>query len=336
MKYKIKIDPTEPPPVKVGFKSGYVFSEVDVCENKLGYFNRLNRNYTQFLGTKTKFRLENNSLEIFDLADKVWEAYEVLRLDDKILKLALNDSVNVIYERSKYNLVPGVPFDQIVVSSSGCLGTCQINDVMVSRNGDVTFNNEGFRQRVGFFSSDITLSEFSEIEKRFRKTDLKKLKDKYEANWTDSNEITISIIQNGRIYKTIIDYGSQSPTELYWAYLPVVFLDQKLILKNLPDDAQFYIRRIFSFEKDKKLIRLAKSEGFYLASLLSKATPVDNIFVEKYTLLAFGEQGSINTTTDGRYYKISLNGKYLTVDLGYNFLERNDLLKRLSDKLYYE
>ncbi|MCF0059491.1 DUF6438 domain-containing protein [Dyadobacter sp. CY356] len=265
-----KIHSTTAPPIKAGFKSGYVFSKDGICEDKLGYFNRLNRNYTQFLGTKTKFRLENNHLEIFDLAYKIWRSYQILKLDDKTLKLVLNDSVNAIYERSHYELAPKVPFDKIIVSSSGCLGSCPINDVIISRDEKVIFNNEGFRQREGVFSSSITLSEFDEIEKRFRKTDLNKLKDKYAASWTDDNEITISLIQNGRIYKTISDYGSQSPSELYWAYLPVIFLDQKLILKSLSDNTNFYIRKIFSFEKDEKLIRLAQSEGFYLADLLQK------------------------------------------------------------------
>ena len=182
----------------------------------------------------------------------------------------------------------------------------------------------------------MNVKEFDKAETKFRKANLKMLKDRYMASWTDDNEITVSLIRNGRIYKTISDYGSQSPTELYWAYLPILYLDQKLNLKSLPDD-KFYIFRIFSFEKDEKLIRLAKSEGFYLADLLSKARAVDKVFVERYTLQAFGEQGSIKTTTDGRYYKVKLkDGKYLTVDLGYNFLQQNDLLSRLSAKLDHE
>lgn len=337
LNYKIKIDPTEPPPMRVGFKSGYTFKKSGVCEDKLGYFKRINSGYTQFLGTQTKYRLRNSRLSVFDLTHKAWKEFEILKLDNNILKLVINDSVNAIYERSNYKLAPEVPFDQIIVSSSGCYGTCPINDVMISANGEVIFNNTQYIKNIGSFSSHMDSKAFKEAEEKFRKAGLKKTKDKYEAGWDHCNEITISLIQNGKIFKTISDCGSQSPTELYWAYLPITYLNQKLPLKRLPQNGKFNTLRIHWFEKDDKLIRLAKSEGFYLANLLSSAKSVDKVFNEKYILDAYNENKSINTTTDGRYYKMRLiNGKYLTVDLGYNFLERNDLLSRLSAKLPYE
>jgi len=336
-KCKLKPDSIDNSSFKVGFKSGYKFIESGLCENKLGYFNHENLSYTQFLGTDTKYRLEDNRLNIFDLEDDTWKGYEILKLDGNILKLALNDSVNMIFERSNYKLTPGIPFDQIIVSSSGCLGSCQVNDVMVSRSGEVIFNNEQYTKERGLFSSLISLKQFDDLEQKFRKANLKKLKDKYEASWTDDNEITISLIKNGRIFRTIIDYGYQAPTELYWAYFSVVFLSQKLSLKNLPNEGNFRFQKTFSFEKNDKFIRLAKSEGFYLANLLNTANLVDRVFIEKYTLHAAVETGSMKTTTDGRYFKIELeNGKFLTVDLGYNFLHRNNLLKRLSAKMSYE
>ncbi|GLU57180.1 hypothetical protein Dfri01_66410 [Dyadobacter frigoris] len=331
-----KIDSTNIPGMEMGYKSGYTFREGGFCENKLGYHKDMESNDHKFLGTETKYRIHENRLEIYDLTNQIWEGYEVLKLDNKILKLALNDSVNVIYERSRYKLDPEIPFDQIIVSSSGCYGVCQINDVMVSRNGEVIFNNEQYTKKTGLFSSFMNLKEFDKAETKFRKANLKMLKDRYMASWTDDNEITISLVRNGRIYKTISDYGSQSPTELYWAYLPITYLDQKLRLKSLPH-SKFYKTRISSFEKENKLIRLAKSESFYLTDLLNKADRVNTLFVEKYTLRAYGEQGSLKITTDGRYFKMRLkNGKFTILDLGYDFLKENDLLKRLSDKLDYE
>jgi hypothetical protein len=337
LKYKTKLDPIESLPIKMGLKSGYTFDESGTCEDKLGYFKHKSSDYTQFLGIQTKYRVRDNRLGIFDLAHKVWKEYEILKLDNNILRLVINDSVNVIYEKSNYKLAPEVPFDQIIVSSSGCYGTCPINDVMIFRSGEVILNNEQYTKNKGLFSSHIDSKEFENAEKKFRKANLKMLKDRYAADWTDDNEITISLIQNGKIYKTISDYGNQSPAELYWAYLPVTFFDQKLNLKSLSKNSNAYVQRIFSFEKGDKLIRLAKSEGFYLANLLSKANCVNKVFVEKYILKAYGDQRLIRITTDGQYYKMKLkDDRYLTVDLGYDFLQRNDLLERLSAKQYYE
>lgn len=337
LKYESPADSMEISPLEIGSKPGYTFSESGFCENKLGYFSNDNREYIQFLGTETKYRIEGNRLLIFDLANNVWDRYEILKLDSKVLKLTLNDSAHVIYERSNYKLAPQVPFDQIIVSSSGCLGSCPINNVMVSQSGEVIIHNEHHTKNNGFYSSKMSTKQFRELELKFRKANLKKLKDKYEASWTDDNEITISLIKNGRIYRTISDYGYQAPTELYWAYFPISLIDQKLILNQLPNRDKFYIQKISSFEKGNKLIRLAKSESFYLANLLHTANSVNRKFVEKYALHAYGEQGSIKATTDGRYYKIkSEDGKYVTLDLGYNFLQQNDLLVRISDRRDYE
>ncbi|MCF2445172.1 DUF6438 domain-containing protein [Dyadobacter sp. CY345] len=337
LKNESPADSIEIPPLKVGSKPGYTFSESGFCENKLGYFTNDNRENTQFLGTETKYRIEGNRLLIFDLANNVWDRYVVLELDSKVLKLTLNDSANVIYEKSNYKLAPQVPFDQIVVSSSGCLGSCPINNVMVSKSGEVIIHNEHHTKNNGLYSSKMSSKQFRDLELKFRKANLKKLEDKYEASWTDDNEITISLIKNGRIYRTISDYGYQAPTELYWAYFPITLIDQKLTLNDLTSRDRFYIQKISSFEKGNKLIWLAKSESFYLANLLRTANSVNKKVVEKYTLHAYGEQGSIKATTDGRYYKIkSEDGKYVTLDLGYNFLQQNDLLVRLSAKLDYE
>ena len=334
LKYESPADSIEMPFSEVGSKPGYTFSESGFCENKLGYFNNENQGNSQFLGTETKYRIQGNQLLIFDLANNIWDRYEVVKLDSKVLELTLNDSANVIYERSNYKLSPQVSFDQIIVSSSGCLGNCPVNNVIVSKSGEVIIHNEHYTKNNGLYSSAMSSKQFQNLELKFRKASLKKLNDRYEANWTDDNEITISLIKNGKIYRTITDYGYQAPTQLYWAYFPLTFIDQRLPLKDLPKRDKLYIQKIFSFEKDNKYIRLVKSESFYLVNLLRTANSVEKKFVEKYNLHAYGEQGLIKATTDGRYYKIRLEDhKYVILDLGYNFLQQNNLQVRRSAKV---
>ena len=112
LKYESPADSIEMPFSEVGSKPGYTFSESGFCENKLGYFNNDNQGNSQFLGTETKYRIQGNQLLIFDLANNIWDRYEVVKLDSKVLELTLNDSANVIYERSNYKLSPQVSFDQ--------------------------------------------------------------------------------------------------------------------------------------------------------------------------------------------------------------------------------
>ena len=39
--------------------------------------------------------------------------------------------------------------------------------------------------------------------------------------------------------------------------------------------------------------------------------------------------------TDGRYYELNEKGKKVTLDLGYNFITRNDLLKKFRQRNQY-
>jgi len=65
-----------PPPPPFGSpKRGYIFLENNIAENKSGYFKTINavereNRKTFFLGTTTKYKIENDTLKIFNLERK--------------------------------------------------------------------------------------------------------------------------------------------------------------------------------------------------------------------------------------------------------------------------
>lgn len=208
---------------------GYTFLDNNLCENKSGYFKRIIGDERRdrkiiFLGTQTKYKIENNTLKILDLLTKTWENQKIHSIIGDTLTTKVDDSLFAKYARTKYKIDPNENYDKIIVASSGCYGSCPISCTSIDKNGTILFYGEKYNTQNGVFKSKISQNEYQKIQNNFKKADLKNIKNEYQANWTDDEEVTITFIKNNKIVKSISDYGSQSPSALIWAYTPVRYL----------------------------------------------------------------------------------------------------------------
>ena len=99
-----------PPPVGKSTE-GYIFYQNSNCENKSGYFITIERNErenrkTFYLGNKTKYKIEEDSLMIFDISDSTWESQKILSIVDDTLTIQNSDSIFSKFIRTKYKLNP--------------------------------------------------------------------------------------------------------------------------------------------------------------------------------------------------------------------------------------
>lgn len=122
----IKIPPPQPPFGR--HIQGYIFSENNICENKSGYFKRIEAKEredrkTFFLGTETKYKIQNDSLKILDLVSNTWENQKINSIVGDTLITKVDDSIIAKYARTKYKINPNENYDKIIVSSSGCYGS---------------------------------------------------------------------------------------------------------------------------------------------------------------------------------------------------------------------
>jgi hypothetical protein len=329
-----------PPPLHNGKQNtGYIFYFNNICEDKRGYFKKTEGEshwdrITIYLGTKTKYKIVGDSLKIQNLVDNSWRCTKIRSITTDTLTLEENDTVLIKYVKANYKINEALTFDQIIVSSSECYGACPISDISIDKQGNVIFSGQSYTTKKGLFSAKINQSNYYTIERDFKKSDIDKLKEDYPGNWTDDQTITVTFIKNHKIYKTIRDYGNQSPSEFYWAYTPIRFMYQKLDLKPLTVNTkeEFSIRYIY-FENKTEICSLTKSESFFLATELYKSIEVQHNFEKKYTIeYKDNDDRERKILTDGQYYQLELNGKKIIFDLGYNFLKRNNLYRKFKKK----
>lgn len=327
-----------PPSPFGGYINGYTFLENQICQNKLGYFKRTEESEkeerkTFFLGNKTNYKIQNDSLKILNLTNNVWESKKIHSIIGDTLSINLNDSLLAKYSRRQYKIDKNEKYDKIIVSSSGCYGSCPISNVSIDKYGNVLYYGQEYNTKNGLFKSKISKNDFQNIENTFKKANIKKLKDDYHASHTDDETITITFIKQNKIIKSITDYGNEAPTELIWAYTPVRYLYQQTNLVPLNSNRSIFSISRISFEKGDQICNLTKSESFYLITEVLKGKQVKQNFKNDYVIEYWNDLNKKEIIhTDGRFYKL----KDKTIDIGYNFLIENNFIEKFRKKNEYE
>jgi hypothetical protein len=337
-KKTINPDNVFPPTLMHGsYRNGYIFFPGNTCEDKLGYFKRVDGKRV-FLGTKTKYKIEEDSLKILNLIDSTWKSTKIICVTSDTLTLITKDSTLIKYAKAHYKIDNNKSFDKIIVSSSPCFGPCDINNTSIDKNGDVLFWGQRNNTLDGLFSSKVNKQVYANIEQDFIKSEIDTINEEPIEDCSDCQTISITFIKNNKIYKTIKDRSHQAPREFYWAYMPLRFLYQTIDLKPLIGSKyeQLSISHI-SFETNREICDLIKSESFYLISELFNSKEVSQPFKRKYIIKYWGKDEKLKKIyTDGRYYQLEDENKTVTFDLGYNFMTRNNLSKKFRPKNQYD
>lgn len=312
---------------------GFIFRDNDSCDNKIGYLKAIEEGVDDrilvYLGSNTIYTIDNDFLKIYNLSKNTWDIEKIHRITNDTLELQINDRVIIKYAKEHFKPDKQILFDQCIISSSGCYGTCPISDVLISRNKEIIFFGKRYNTTNGYFKSLLSDSEFLDIENRFKKSNILKLQDSYSADHTDDEEISMTFIKNGKIIKTISDYGHESPSSLQSAYTPLRFLYQRLKMDTMTSISSYLDYTRFLFKKENRICALTKSESFYLQILLSQSNSVAKKIESTYTVLCWEGDKEPVILTDGRYYQFNLkNSEKIVLDLGYNFLEVNELTNK--------
>lgn len=314
---------------------GYSFYKKGNCVSKPGYFKTKEKTEkeerkTIFYGTNTKYKIVDDSLYIFNLVSKKWDACKIVVINSNTLKLNFDNKGGLEFSKLNYKENEKEDFDKIIISKSPCFGSCPINDIEINKNGEIYYYGTHYNSKNGYFKSQINLNEFNDIEKSFKKVNFLNLKDNYSANWTDDQEVNVTFVKDNKIIKSISDYGRQSPKYFRINIEPLTYLYQKLKLVENKTIKEFQNINYFRFEKGNKIINLTSSESFYLLNLLSKSKLTDKTFKSEYTTDFDIDYDVSRIETDGRYFKVfSKNKTSITLDLGFNFIEKNELTKSL-------
>ena len=116
------------------YRTGYIFYSNNLCEDKFGYSDgKVGEN---LLRTDTKYKVENDSLKILDLTNSVWKRMKIRNITSDTLTLDVNDSTFLVYIKCNYKVDKTITFNQIVVSTSPCFGSCSIGSTSIDNQGN--------------------------------------------------------------------------------------------------------------------------------------------------------------------------------------------------------
>lgn len=305
--------------------NGFKFHQDGKCENKSGYFDYLKRIIT-YLGSTTNYKIKGEQLFITNLTNHKPDTLLIKKLTTDTLQLDYKGN-KLNYCRTRYKDSKELLFDQITIASTGCYGTCPINYASISRNGKFTYNGVHFSSADSCFTSIISKSKFDSIELAFKKSNPLRLKSNYENDISDMNSIVVTFIRDGKIIKTITDYGHSSPIEFQNAYTSLEFLYQQVKPKNtISDKFLFTLYSTPIIYKGAKIQRCfsSPSEWFYLITQLQNSPKTTMHFSLKPNKYTNNDDRGL-PITDGRIFTFKAgNGNYVSYDLGYNYFERNE------------
>ncbi|MBP1840017.1 DUF6438 domain-containing protein [Formosa algae] len=339
---KVEDNDYPPPP---GFNRPF---GIGFTEDKIELFNGFQR-YDQdsvtgkrqlnYKGTFTDYKVKNDSIFILNPFNENWEFKWKIKgqLNDTLI-LTKNNTTFIKLQRIKEK--KSNSFDQIIFSSSGCYGSCPIIDISINNKNKIYFQGEGYVKPLGFYESLIDSIKTDYIFSKFAKANIDSLKNEYAVGHTDDESITTTFVKNGQIIKTIHDYGKAGPKELIWAYVPIQNLHTEIELDSIENDEPFYPKlHYYTFVKDSKILRLEKSESFFLWTEIKDSKIVNTKFNSKYSI---GFRGNYTywgadpnekrkhlyeldkIESDGKLFKFSFKDqKSITYDLDYDFIERN-------------
>ncbi|MFP9114813.1 DUF6438 domain-containing protein [Flavobacterium sp. RHBU_3] len=301
---------------------GYGFYENGVCEYKHGFqiIHTLNdRIVVGYDGKKCTYTIGADSLKIVLGSGKVWQAYKIEYLKGDMLSLRVNSCEVVKMARMHYAINPAEHYDAIEVISS--LGRMKIDS-----KGNVLYKANSITGSEGYLQGNVTKEKYSQFERDFLKANVVSLDTFYASKASDGATAIVSFIRNGKTVKKVQDDEQSSPAEFQWAYRNLIYLFTDKNLKpyrsKYPEMTEWGV--IFS-EGEKEYI-LMWLEQYTLVTGLDKAKTVTITFNSKYKM-QYGHEHKM-VITDGRYYKFPPEDGSKTLDLGYNFIERNGLEKR--------
>lgn len=274
-----------------------------------------------YIGNRTHYRLEGDSLKLFNLTKKKWQSFG-FKKKGKTIWLS-HDTIREKYDLVR-NDVSNVPdFDEVIVSSSACYGSCPHSATSISRNGEVFYYGAYHVVHKGFYSGKLKSGSFDSIASLFKEGKYHRLKPLYISRSTDGSTMSVCFLKNGRIIKSIEDDGS-GPAVLAWAVQRVKYLEQQLPLSKEEIPEYFEPGFLFlTFNNKKGALMLTQSESLLLMRELMTGIETRTVFPEIFELSIDKKQ---HIGTDGRYFKIYLpDSTTKTIDIGYNFIKDNQL-----------
>ena len=349
------------------YKPGYFtyFDEVEIAEmyemrisdisNKRYLFaHLLSKCIDQFLGSKTAYNIQGDSLFIFDLAQQEEKQYEIIGISPDTLRLS-DENGEKIFAKKHYKQDTIPPFDRVIVNMEKLYRSTDghhsemsfCSSDYVRKVISVNFSNREVHSI--FFSTNWESSEYfqttekidhyalSYLESLYRQANIdtflnRDIADKREpiSRRFDRKFPDIVFVKNNKMHWVRHPLGVFDTKEFVYAYAATLFADHAFISPSEQVKVETQLFKLdLKFKQGEKMLLLSYPEEFYLTTLLYDAEETDQDFTPLYSLISYERLPKryvkILMETDGRYYRFKQDGKLITLDIGFNFIEINNL-----------
>lgn len=291
----------------------------------------------RYLGNFTHYQLNKDTLKLFHKVKNTYQTLLIKKLVPDTLILQDNDSIPITFLKLPA-IKDSLPLFDRIIFSTFCYSCSSVMSISIASNGEMVFHGEGRIDKQGFYRGRLSKAYTSYVFEKFRKANIKNLDTSYyHDNFISSHPYvtTTSLMNDGSIYKTVVDSDMAAPEQLVWAYIPAFFAYQTTKLDKIAEENLPFYQHLdyFDFIKKDSILNIEKTEAFVLWQELGLAKPTSKDFTPTYQV-SFNyfqdieaSKNSYQVTaikSDGRFYRFYIQKKVLlTLDLGYNFIEKN-------------
>jgi hypothetical protein len=325
------------------YPDGFNFISKDSCKVIPGYMDDLvSQPPIIYYGNTTVYRLNSDTFGLFNLKEKCWQYLKI--------QFHTPDSMAIHYPEFKEGTIYVRPyslnknenfFEQIIIVPYWAEIPGTIRAISINNSGELIYLGLFKNLYDGLYVSKEGKESFKEIDILFQRANYRNsFIENFSKHAMIARENLASHITFVRNKKMITieypkDWDKYYSKEFECAFWKTLFLEQQMPIELfdklkcklgiISDYGNNIPSIVFRNKANQKLI-LFYSEQFYLWTQLLNAKKVDIVFTPIYIV-------NKNIQSDGRYYRYQTDkGETITLDLGFNFIEENELGDKFEDR----
>ena len=208
----------------------------------------------KYYGNSAVFKVSRDSILYKNPPSFYWKYWRsIIKIKKDTLYLLREDGIIEKYEKLYYDLDNLLKIDQIILTRSGCYGSCPKLNISINRNGNLNFNGIRYTDSIGFYKGQLTESLTEKVFRKFQIANIENLDGYYSVNHTDDEVIRTSFFVADSLVKTVVDYGRAGPAELTWAYVLLSNSYKTAALTKISSRDSTYLKHKELFESLNKL-----------------------------------------------------------------------------------
>lgn len=132
--------------------------------------------------------------------------------------------------KGKSAISPWAGISEISLERTGCFGTCPVYKITLRKDGTATYVGNSYARRRGTFDGKLEYG-FEKLAELIYRQGFSNLENTYDSPFTDLDTAIVTVIKDGKV-KTVSDYGSAAPVELWGIERLIDSISEEIVWKK--------------------------------------------------------------------------------------------------------